>query len=307
MSWIKQGCIFSLKPSEHRTTHVQVPTPYVMEDRIRIYYAGRDTKNKSFSAFFDLSKDLKTIIQIHEYPIMKMGRPGMFDADGVMPSCVFPKIDQLWMYNIGWNALQGSGARYQNEIGLAISDDDGETFNQMFDGPIIGRSTEEPGLAVMPFVMYKNFYRCWYQSGTGWHKVGDQYEPTYVIKYAESLDGIKWNRFPETCVEPKDSFEAFSRPSVVFQKGIYRMWYCYRGSVDYRGGEGSYRIGYAESPDGIYFTRMDDQSGIGLGPKDEFDSDMQSYPYVIEVDGRLLMFYNGNNFGQTGVGLAIWN
>jgi hypothetical protein len=32
---------------------------------------------------------------------------------------------------------------------------------------------------------------------------------------------------------------------------------------------------------------------------------MICYPCVVEVDGRTLMFYNGNGFGQTGFGYAV--
>ena len=36
-----------------------------------------------------------------------------------------------------------------------------------------------------------------------------------------------------------------------------------------------------------------------------FDSKNQSYPNVVEVGDELWMFYAGNTFGATGVGLAI--
>ena len=32
---------------------------------------------------------------------------------------------------------------------------------------------------------------------------------------------------------------------------------------------------------------------------------MQAYPAVLEVDGNLLMFYNGNGFGVDGFGAAV--
>jgi hypothetical protein len=83
------------------------------------------------------------------------------------------------------------------------------------------------------------------------------------------------------------------------------MRYCYRGSKNYRGGEGSYRIGYAGSDNGKNFARLSDDD-IQLGALGEFDSEMQCYPYVIEVDERLVMFYNGNDFGQSGIGVATW-
>ena len=83
------------------------------------------------------------------------------------------------------------------------------------------------------------------------------------------------------------------------------MWYCFRDSKDYRDGTGSYRMGYAESKDGIHFTRADNKAGIDVS-KEGWDSTMICYPTIVEVDGRLLMFYNGNGFGRTGIGYAVW-
>jgi hypothetical protein len=82
------------------------------------------------------------------------------------------------------------------------------------------------------------------------------------------------------------------------------MWYCYRDSEDFRDGRGAYRMGYAESRDGIGFERLDTRVGIDVAPEG-WDSTMICYPCVVEVDGRTLMFYNGNGFGQTGFGYAV--
>jgi hypothetical protein len=234
----------------------------------------------------------------------------MFDSDGVMPSTVVENEGELWMYYIGWNELKNT-ARYHNEIGIAVSIDGGETFHRKFEGPIMGRSKEEPGLAVMPFVYKGNFwsYRMWYQSLVSWELINGKYEPVYVIKFADSIkesyreDGVNWDRDPRVCLKPENNLEAFSRPTLIFKDNTYHMWVCVRDSVDYRGGKGSYRIHKAESTWGIEFDRRG--IDLELGSEEEFDSNMQCYPYVLEVDGKLVMLYNGNDFGQTGIGVAI--
>ncbi len=304
-SWKKQGLIFSLPEAPNRSTHTQVPTVLMMDKVVRLYYACRNN-GKSFPAFIDLNRKTLEVVRVQEQPVMELGKPGMFDADGIMPSCIIERDDEIWMYFIGWSALKNT-ARYQNEIGLAVSKDGGETFERKFDGPIIGRSRNEPGLAVMPFVMRQGgILRMYYQSGTGWNYVKGQYEPTYVIKSAKSLDGINWDRNPHQCVSLNNPAEAHSRPAVILRGGKYCMWFCYRASEEYRGGGGSYRIGYAESDDGINFKRMDALSGIDIGEEGEWDSKMVAYPAVTEIDGRLVLFYNGSRFGETGIGMAIW-
>jgi len=93
-------------------------------------------------------------------------------------------------------------------------------------------------------------------------------------------------------------------PCVVKHGDHYRMWYCYRESEGYRDGPGAYRIGYATSPDGLVFDRHDDAVGITVSASG-WDDKMICYPFVVRVDGRTLMFYNGNSFGQTGIGWAV--
>jgi hypothetical protein len=125
-----------------------------------------------------------------------------------------------------------------------------------------------------------------------------------VIKYAFSEDGINWVRPNLQCISQSHEEEAFSHPTVIKDGDRYRMWYCFRNSRDYRDGTGAYRIGYAESVDGLEWTRMDESNGLPVS-SEGWDSTMTCYPFVISVDGRTVMFYNGNGFGRSGFGYAI--
>ena len=82
------------------------------------------------------------------------------------------------------------------------------------------------------------------------------------------------------------------------------MWYARRNIIGYRENrKHSYRIGYAESPDGINWTRMDELAGINPS-QSGWDSDMIATPNVVQNDTRSFLFYNGNGFGQSGIGVA---
>jgi len=48
---------------------------------------------------------------------------------------------------------------------------------------------------------------------------------------------------------------------------------------------------------------MDDQMGLDVGPG-EFASTAMEYSAVISVKGRTYCFYNGDNFGEGGFGVA---
>lgn len=303
--WHKQGRIFHLGDAPNRSTHAQAPTILVKNDIIRLYYACRNN-GKSFPAYVDLDRKTFEVIRVHEQSVMDPSQPGMFDADGVMPSSIIEHGKEIRLYYIGWSELKNT-ARYQNEIGIAFSADGGESFKRLSPGPIIGRSPTEPGLAVMPCVIKDKIWHMWYQSLTRWELINGQYEPVYVIKYAYSADGVTWKRHHDSCIAQRHPLEAISRPAVIKSGSIYHMWYCYRQSEDYRDGKGSYRIGYGQSSDGVHFKRLDSLAGIDVGSNGEWDSKQICYPAVARIDGKLIMFYNGNGFGQTGIGWAVYD
>jgi hypothetical protein len=93
---------------------------------------------------------------------------------------------------------------------------------------------------------------------------------------------------------------------VLKEDGVYKMWYATRQGQDYREDKTqSYRIGYAESADGIGWRRLDEQAGIDVS-ENGWDSEMVEYPCVIAPNGRKYLFYNGNGFGRSGIGYAVW-
>ena len=74
------------------------------------------------------------------------------------------------------------------------------------------------------------------------------------------------------------------------------MWFSYKST--------DYRIGYAESLDGLTWERLDHLSGIDVSSSG-FDSEMIEYGAVVRYYGQRFMFYNGNNYGYDGIGLAV--
>ena len=77
---------------------------------------------------------------------------------------------------------------------------------------------------------------------------------------------------------------------------IYKMWYAFRGDA--------YQMGYAESEDGTNWKRKDEIVGISISSSG-WDSEMIEYPYILNHENNLYMFYNGNGYGESGIGLAV--
>ena len=306
MSWVRKGRIFA--PEEHREwagSHAQVPTVLPLADRLRIYYADRTPNGKSFMTFLDVRRDDPLrVIDYLRTPLMPFGALGTFDDEGMMPGFVTVVDHRVLLYYNGWN--QGVTVPYRNSIGLAVSVDEGRSFERMFEGPVMDRTAREPYTAVTPTILREGgLWRMWYVSGVRWVKIDEMLELVYVIKYASSVDGISWDRPNHLCIEPRHDLEAYAHPSVVRREGQYHMWFSFRDSRDFRDGAGAYRIGYAVSVDGLTWTRDDESGGLDVS-SEGFDSKMTAYPYVIEMDETLHLFYNGNGFGRGGIGYAVW-
>jgi predicted GH43/DUF377 family glycosyl hydrolase len=303
--WEKAGLVFSAGgQGGWINTHAQVPTALVLDDRLRIYFAARPRADLSLPGYVDLARDDPSrVLGVCERPILECGRPGTFDADGVMPSSIVRHGSALYLYYSGWSRL-GGRAPYNNATGLAISRDGGATFERAFEGPILDRAPREPWSATSPTVLRDGgTWHMWYSSGTDWVEIEGKLEHVYVLKYAHSEDGIEWTRTNRAVIPQRLPMESQTKPAVIRIAGQYHMWFCYRGAHAFRTTGETYRIGYAWSYDLMTWSRDDAAAGIDVSASG-WDAQMICYPEVVRVDDRVLLFYNGNGFGATGFGYA---
>lgn len=296
--WRKLGQIYS--PSgekEWMYSHAAVPIAEHIEGNVfKIYFSSRNNKNQSFTGYLiiDLTRP-QEILALSESPVMGPGALGEFDDSGAMATWLADYDGKQYLYYIGWNL--GITVPFRNSIGLYISEHCGE-FKRYAPGPVVDRSTTEPHFVASCCVLPDlDKWRMWYLSCTNWKMRNGKPEHRYHIKYAESSDGVSWTREGIVAIDYSDDSEyAISRPSVIRDEGCWKMWFSYRGS--------SYRIGYAESIDGIQWRRLDTDCQIDVSEAG-WDSEMIEYPFVFDHDGSRYMLYNGNGYGKTGFGLAV--
>jgi predicted GH43/DUF377 family glycosyl hydrolase len=220
----------------------------------------------------------------------------LFDDSLAIGCSIVDHEDHLYMYYVGWT--QTKKTRYLPQIGLAVSNDNGASFNKYSLAPIIPRQNSDPYGMASPFVLKVGAkWRMWYASYRKWELRDGASWPKYEIRTALSEDGINWTLNDATCLG-SESEEAVARPWVVFDNNLFKMWYAYRKNYE------TYRIGYAESKDGVTWSRLDNSVGIDVSPNG-FDSEMLEYPSVIRFNDSEYMFYNGNEFGLKGIGLAF--
>ncbi len=298
MRWRKLGLVFC--PAGERDwlhSHAAVPiAEHLSGDLFRIYFSARDRNKQSHTGY--VTVDLTTpqrILDISALPVLQPGSLGAFDDSGAMATWLARHGDTRYLYYIGWNL--GVTVPFRNSIGLATSRGT-EAFSPYARGPILDRSLLEPHFCASCCVLPgDDLWRMWYLSCTEWRLHGGKPQHRYHIKYAESLDGIHWARDGTVAIDYLNEAElAISRPSVLHEDGLWKMWYSFRSD--------NYRIGYAESEDARQWTRKDAQAGIDVSLSG-WDSEMIEYPFVFDHAGSRYMLYNGNGYGQSGFGLAV--
>ncbi|MCC7328070.1 MAG: hypothetical protein IT521_14840 [Burkholderiales bacterium] len=280
---------------------------------MRIYFSTRSVdpiggKFRSHIAYVDMAKNMRRVIGVSERTVIELGKLGCFDEHGIFPMNVVRYQGVVLAYTCGWS--RRVSVSVETAIGLAISDDGGQTFRKTGDGPILAASLHEPCLVGDPFVrIVGDTFHMWYMFGTGWRKYSEDSAPdrTYKIGHAVSEDGSNWIREEarQIIAERLGSDESQALPTVVEISRRHHMFFCYRQSHDFRQNrERGYRIGHAWSDDLENWHRNDDDPRIDV-TAGSWDSDMMCYPHAFECDGSVYLLYNGNEFGRYGFGLAV--
>lgn len=313
MRWEKLGKLFD--PADHVLPNncfgfAQSPQTLLLQDRVRIYFSSRERdatgKYLSHVTFVDVDRDLRRVIGVSTDTVIPLGGLGCFDEHGIFPVNLLRDGNRVLAYTTGWN--RKVSVSVDASIGLAISHDDGLTFEKHGTGPILSASLHEPFLVADAFVAkYGETYHMWYIFGTTWKKfhADEPADRVYKIAYASSSNGVDWRRDSKPIIADRlNEDECQALPTVFERNGRYHMYFCFRQAHGFRTDSNSaYRIGYAWSDDLVQWQRDDALAGIDVAAEG-WDSQMQCYPHTFELDGSIYMLYNGNEFGRAGFGLA---
>ena len=301
MSWKKLGRIFCPDGTQSwAQTHALMPTPVVLGDVIRVYFAALDAQSFGRAGWVDLdARDPTRVVGQAQEPALDLGALGTFDDSGVTPSCVLWVGAELWMYYVGWQRAER--VPYLLFAGLAKSRDGGRSFERVSQVPVLDRSAAEPFSRGAPFVVSEpsGGFRGWYWASRGWSVPGGSPHYNNDLCESRSPDGLRWPAEGACAAARRPDRGEFSlgRPWVAHGDRGWELWYTIRSHA------APDAIGLATSADGRHWAR--DDARIGLARSDSgWDSEMVCYAAVLNVPGRELMFYNGNRHGLTGFGVA---
>jgi hypothetical protein len=264
----------------------------------RVFAGFRDDSGVSRLGYVDLDpEDPRRVIGVSQKPLLDVGNPGMFDDNGVVPAEVLRHAGRIYLYYEGYQL--GVNVKFTSFSGLAVSDDDGDTFKRLSSVPVMDRVESESLIRVVGSVLVESdCWRTWYTAGSTFQEAHGDHRPCYDMRYLSSSTGHDYRGLGRICLEPRPPFEyRLGRPHV---RRVGKHYWMLFSAADRRTG---YRLGFARSVDGVTWTRKDESLEI-FPSGDEWDREMQAYPFLFQIGPRILVVYNGNGYGKTGFGIT---
>ena len=308
------GLIFDIRNFEPflNFTHAQSPQLVQIGDINRIYFSARPKVSEGILPttrvlYVDYDPEFREIVDFSRDEVLGQAILGAYDEHGIFPFHVSQINGRTFGYISGWS--RRVSVPVETAIGISESLDGGKTFQRLGNGPILSASLHEPFLVGDPFIIpSKNEFLMYYIAGTEWKvtKFEKDLQRVYKIRIARSFDGINWEPTLKNIID--DSLgpnECQALPSVVSAGNELIMAFCYREMSKFReNGKGAYQIGFATSPDLLNWNRNNQLLEIE-SHKSKWDDGMRCYPNINIVKDRIHIFYNGNDFGKNGFGLAV--
>ncbi len=298
-NWEKKGLIYEPPfDGSWKDNSALTPTPLLLEDRIRVFCGFRDPEGISRIGYVDVDLDNPSkIITISKNPVLDVGANGMFDDNGLILGDLITFDNKIYMYYVGFQLVKK--AKFLAYTGLAISHDLGMNFERVSDVPVLDRTKNATLFNAIHTIIYEdNKFKAWCGAGSSWCNISKTDYPSYNVQYYESLDGVSFSLVnSDGCINLVGDEYRIGRPRVYKESNIYKMIYTI-GTLS-----GTYEMGYAESFDGISWSRKDNEIGICLSLTG-WDSKSISYGALVQAFNRKFLFYNGNNMGRDGFGYA---
>jgi hypothetical protein len=298
--WRRLGLVYA--PDGTRPwarAHAMLPTPLMLsDDRVRVYFASTDENTVGRIGYVELdAREPLRVQALAANPVLDIGRAGAFDDNGVNPCSVVRYKNRIRMYYVGYQLQQK--IPYTLFTGCAESTDGGEHFERVSEAPILDRCEGELFFRTAAFVLPEGRgWRMWYIGGGKWTTAGGRVQPIYSLHSVASADGLDFRGRSTELLTPRVPDEiGFGRPFVRRVSDGFELYYSVRSPA-------GYRLGFARSVDGLDWSRCDDELRLD-GRSEDWESDMTCYSAIVETRDATLMFYNGNSYGRTGVGVAI--
>lgn len=300
MNWKRLGRIVKANLNlEWSQQYAAIPTVRILNDEIlRVYYYSMDHEFNGRISYLDVSASNPTeIIFRSEKVLLDIGTPTSFDDGGVCPLQFLQYKNENWLYYLG--VQRTTDVPYRYFAGVAKEQADG-SFHRFLANPVLLPTEKEPDIrSAVSILQDGEKLRMWYVGAFAWIDLNGKFFPTYRIHHATSNDGLNWEVDCLDCINflNEDEF-GFGRPWVMKTDFGFEMFYSVRTKSM------GYRLGYATSTDGYNWQRKDSELNFSVG-SETWENESVCYPCVVDVNGKRFLFYNGNQNGKTGFGVAV--
>lgn len=301
-TWIKKGFIY--KPNNEQkwwASNAMAPTPILFDDdTIRVYVGAWDKSGISRISYIDVDRDNPSIVKkVANKFVLDIGNDGCFDDNGVFPAHAYKHPDgRVFLYYTGFQKLDKIA--FSNFSGLAISYDNGKTFERVSQAPVMDRADEGLYTRAGTSAIYEDgIFKCCYSVGSSWYNIAGKNRPVYEVNYIESQNGIDFPKKGTTVVKVDlDREHGLGRPQIVKLLGQTMVFYT-RRTLDFK-----YFIGCAVKRENEWIRCDNWLETIKHGASGEFDDQMIYFPAVIDTGSKIFLFYVGNGYGKGGFGYA---
>ena len=276
-------------------SHMSNPTPfYLGRAKLRIFFSSRNEQNKSSVCFFDVDMRRLEIINSEVNILLNINNhENCFFSDGVSLGNIFNKENKYFLSFMGWDLSDKKP--WKGTVGVAEIDPYKPSILCLPEVPTIDTlngsdsSLSYPTIKVIGDELY-----IWY--GNTVKKNAGNGEMLHTIHLSVLKEGNVVRHKGQVIDYLINESQAFSRPSIIEHHGMLNMFYSVRGA------DSNYQINRSISSDGLLWKKADFHM---VGAADPAESDMQCYPYVTCLEDDIYLFYNGNNYGRSGIGLAV--
>ena len=263
----------------------------IAEHSYRIFFNSRDLNQKSSVYSVDFNLDSQLIIPNTFKIQFLLGTSDSYFKDGVSLGSHFQLDGVDWIGFMGW--VNPPSEHWYGTIGRLRLNSNFD-FEYIEESPWFGLDSYDQTSLSYPAVYFsKNVMHVWYGTTLSWD--GGNGEMVHVLKEKISTDFVQFENSTRVVEWKLGESQAFSRPSVAEVQGHFLMAYSVRGSST------KYRIGFGIIEDDSPIIKE-----IATYPtsKSRWESEMVEYPCLVSHKNSIFMFYNGNGYGKSGIGLA---
>jgi hypothetical protein len=293
--WRKLGRVLQASGGALSRTHVMLPTPYLMADRLRLFYASCDDDLRGRIFYADFAREPPfAIMAVSPQPVFDVGPAGGFDCDGVNPSQIIETDGQLALLYIGWR--RGPPAEpYTLLAGVAVSRDQGLSFARR-DEPLLPPRPGERLFRTAPFIdRDADGFRLLYIGGDVFVDDGPgRRSPVYSLMEMRGEGLWTWDAPARVVMAPDVAAGevGFGRPVATPDR---KLMLSLRTRAGYRLVETDLEIDPRNRPP---------FAPVITPPFEPWEAHMTCFGAPCRVGDIEVLFYNGDGYGRTGLGLA---